>query len=105
MKLRKGKYAAVAKKAKRRLENPLTKAQKAEKAAVDEVERQRKIQRTADRNSERARAEAERRSDAGVEGLAAEVIRKSAIRKINPLTVEQKAKKTVASKCNSLSTN
>ena len=52
MKLPKEKFAAAARDAKRRLENPLTRAQKAEKAAVD-VERLRKIQRTADRNSER----------------------------------------------------
>jgi hypothetical protein len=45
MKLPKEKSAASAREAKRRLENPLTKAQKAEKAA-DDAERLRKIQRT-----------------------------------------------------------
>ncbi len=50
MKLPKKKSAAAARKAKRRLEIPVTKAQKAEKASV-ETERLRKIQRTADRNS------------------------------------------------------
>ena len=54
MKLPKEKTAAAARHAKRRLENPLTEAQKSEKAAV-EAERLRKIQRTADRNSERLR--------------------------------------------------
>ena len=76
MKLQNEKSAAVANKAKRRLENPLTEAQKAEKAANDEAERLRKIHRTADRNSERARVEAERRSVAGAEGLAVEASRK-----------------------------
>jgi hypothetical protein len=38
MKLQKGKYAAAANKAKRRLENPLIEAQKAEKVAADEAE-------------------------------------------------------------------
>ena len=52
MKSPKQKYAAAARDAKRRLENPLTESQKAEKAAA-EAERIRKIQRTADRNSER----------------------------------------------------
>ena len=47
MKLPKEKSAVAAREAKRRLEKPLTKAQK---AAVD-AERIRKIQRTADRNS------------------------------------------------------
>ncbi len=43
MKLSKEKSAAAARHAKRRLENPLTKAQKTEKAEVD-AERLRKIQ-------------------------------------------------------------
>jgi hypothetical protein len=64
MKLPNEKYAVAAREAKRRLENPLREAQKAEKAAV-EAERLRKIQRTADRNSERLRVMAERRSVTG----------------------------------------
>ncbi len=71
MKLPKEKFAAAARHAKRRLENPLTEAQKSEKAAV-EAERLRKIRRAADRNSERLRAMAERRSAARAEGLATE---------------------------------
>ena len=63
MKLPKEKSAAAARHAKRRLENPLIEAQKAEKDEVD-AERLRKIQRKADRNSDRLRAMAERRSDA-----------------------------------------
>ena len=70
MKLPNEKTAAAARDAKRRLENPLTEAQKVEKATV-EAERLRKIQRTADRNSERLRVKAERRSAAGAKGLAA----------------------------------
>ncbi len=50
MKLPIEKFVAAARDAKRRLENPLTEAQKAKKAAVD-AERLRKIQRSADRNS------------------------------------------------------
>jgi hypothetical protein len=51
--LPKEKSAVVARDAKRRLENPLTEAQKVEKATI-EAERMRiKIQRTADRNGER----------------------------------------------------
>ncbi len=77
MKLPKEKSAAAARHAKRRLENPLKEAQKAGKVAV-EAERLRKIQRTVDRNSERLRAMAERRSAAGAdEGLAAEASRNS----------------------------
>ena len=94
MKLPNEKSAAAAREAKRRLENPLTEAQKAEKVAV-EAERLRKIKRTADKNSERLRAKAERRSAAGVEGLAAEATRKSARGKTNPLTDEQKAKRAM----------
>jgi hypothetical protein len=71
MKLPKHKSAVVVDKANRRLENPLAKAQKAEKVAT-EAERLRKIRRTAYRNSERLRAKAERRSAAGSEGLVAE---------------------------------
>ena len=52
MKLPKHKFAAVVDKAKRRLENPFTKTQKAEKA-VTEAERLRNIQRAANRNSDR----------------------------------------------------
>jgi hypothetical protein len=92
MKLPKEKSAAAALHAKRRLENTLTKAQKAEKAAV-EAERLRKIQRTADRNSERLRAKAERRSVARVEGLATEASRLSTRCKLHPLTVDEKAEK------------
>ena len=71
MKLPKEKFEAAASDAKRRLENPLTKAQKAEKAAA-KAERLRKIKRTANINSERLRAMAERRIAAEVEGLMAE---------------------------------
>jgi hypothetical protein len=92
MKLPNEKTAAAARDAKRRLENPLIEAQIAEKAAVN-AERLRKIQRTADRNSERLRAMAERRSDAGDEGLAAEATRKSTRRKSHPLTFDEKAEK------------
>ena len=60
LKLQNEKFAAATNKAKSRLENPFTEAQKAEKAADDEAERLRKIRRTADRNSERLRAMAER---------------------------------------------
>ena len=60
MKVSKEKTAVAARKAKRRLENPLTKAQKAGKV-VAEAERQQKIQRTADEKRERAIVEAERR--------------------------------------------
>ena len=94
MKLQKEKSAAAANKAKRRLENPLTEAQKAEKAAAYEAERLRKIQRTADRNIERLRVMAERRSVAGAEGLAAEASRLSTRRKSHPLTVEEKSEKS-----------
>jgi hypothetical protein len=90
MKLPKQKSAAAARDAKRRLENPLTKAQEVEKATA-EAERIRKIQRTADRNSERLRAMAERRSAAGAEGLAAKKSRKLTRRKYHPLTVDEKA--------------
>ena len=83
----KEKSAAAARDAKRRLEKPLTKAQKAEKAAV-KAERLRKIQRLADRNSERLRAMAERRSAAGFEGLAAKASRNSTRRRLHPLTQE-----------------
>ena len=74
---------------------PLTEAQKAEKAAC-EAERVRKIQRTANRNSERARVEVDRRRVAGTEGLVAEASRKSTRRKSYPLTVEEKAEKARA---------
>ena len=90
MKLPNEKSAAAARHAKRRLENPLTEAQKAEKAEVD-AERLRKIQRKADRNSERLRVMAERRSVAGAEGLADEAFRKSTRRKSHPLTVDERA--------------
>ena len=52
MKLPKEKCAVAARDAKRRLENPLTEAQKAKNVAGG-VERLRKIRRTANRNSER----------------------------------------------------
>ena len=52
MKLSKEKSAVAAREAKRRLENPLTEAQKAGKFA-SEAKRLRKIQRERDRNSER----------------------------------------------------
>jgi hypothetical protein len=72
---RKEKTAAAAREAKRRLvDNPLTGAENREKELV-EVERHGKIQRTAGKNSERARVEAERRSAARVGGLKAEAAR------------------------------
>ncbi len=89
MKLPKEKYAASARDAKRRLENPLIESQKAEKAAVN-AERLRKIQRAADKNSERLRVMAERRSATGIKGLAAEASRKSTRRKFHPLTPMRK---------------
>ena len=92
MKLPKEKSSAAARDAKCRLENPLTEAQKAEKAAV-EAERLRKIQRTTDRNSEILRAMIERRSVARAEGLSAEASRNSTRRKLHPLTVNEKAEK------------
>jgi hypothetical protein len=95
MKLPKERSAATARDAKRRLENPLTEAQKDEKAEVD-AERLRKIQRTADKNSERLRAMAERRSAPGAEGLAAKASRKSTHRNSHPLTVDEKAEKARA---------
>ena len=98
MKLLKQKSAAAARDAKRRLENPLIKAQKAEKAAVD-AERLRKIPRTADRNSERLKVMAERRSVTGAEGLAAEASRLLTRRKSHPLTVEEKEEKARLKAC------
>ncbi len=95
MKLPKEKSAAAAREVKRRLENPLTEAQKAEKVAV-EAERLLKIQRTVDRNSERLRVMVERRSAAGAEGLAAEASRNSTRRKLRPLTIDEKAEKAKA---------
>ena len=85
MKLPEEKFAAAARHAKRRLENPLTKARKAEKVAV-EAERLRKIQRTTNANSERLKAKAERRSAAGAKGLATEASRLSNRRKQVPFT-------------------
>jgi hypothetical protein len=61
------KTAAAARKANRRLQNPLTEAQKYERF-VAEVERQQNIQRTAVEKYARSRVEAERRSTAWVEG-------------------------------------
>ena len=95
MKSPKEKSAVAAREAKRWLENPLTKAQKAEKVAAN-AERLRKIQRAGDRNSERLRFMAGRRSVTGVEGLAAEASRKSTRRKSHLLTVEEKAEKARA---------
>jgi hypothetical protein len=69
----------------------LTEAQKAEKYA-DGAEQLRKIQRTADRNTERLRAKAERRSAAGSKGLAAEAARKPTCRKTHPQTIDEKGK-------------
>ena len=92
MNLPKEKSADAARLAKRRLENLLTEAQKVEKAAVN-AERIHEIQRTVDRNSERLRVMAERRSVAGAEGLAAKASRNSTRRKLHPLTVEEKAEK------------
>jgi len=74
MKASKEKIAAAARDAKRRLENSLTEAPKGEKVAT-EAERQQKIQRTAVEKCQRPRVMAERRCDAGVEGLAAEATR------------------------------
>ena len=79
MKLPKEKSATAAREAKRRLENPLTEAQKVDEKVATEAERLRKIQRAAFRNSERLRAKAERRSAAGAEGLAAKSSRKSTV--------------------------
>ena len=59
MKASKAKTVVAARKAKSRLENPLTEVQKAEKVAA-EAERQRKIHRTADEQCEMLRAIAER---------------------------------------------
>jgi len=53
--------AAAARETKRRLDNPLTDAEKAEKF-MDEAERPRKIHWTEDEKSERANVEAESRS-------------------------------------------
>ena len=66
MKSTEEKTAAAARDSKRRLENPLAEAQKAEKAAT-EPERLRKTQRMANKNSERLIAKVERRSAEGVE--------------------------------------
>ncbi len=68
----------------------MTEAEKPEKVVVAEAKRQRKIQRTGDEKNKRARVEAERRCDAGVEGLAVEATRKSSRRKCHPLTYEHK---------------
>ncbi len=95
MKLPKEKYAASARDAKRRLQNPLIEAQKAEKVAVN-AERLRKIQWTADRNNERLRAMAETRSGAGAKGLAAKASRNSTRRKLHPLTSDEKVTKAKA---------
>ncbi len=73
VKLPKEEYAVAGREAKRRLENSLTKAQKAGKRAGD-AERLRKIQRTTDRNIEIIRVMAERRSVVGAKGLAAEAL-------------------------------
>ena len=61
--------------------------------ATVEAERLRKIQRAADRNNERLRVMAERRSVAGAEGLSAEASRLSTRRKPHPLTADEKAEK------------
>ena len=95
LKLPKQKSSVVVGKAKRRLENPVTEAQKAENAAVD-AERLRKIQRITDKNSERLRVMAERRSAVGAEGLAANASRNSTRRKLHPLTVEEITEKARA---------
>ncbi len=95
MNLPKEKSTVAERETKRRLENPLTEAQKAEKVAVD-AERLRKIQRTIDRNSERLKVMAARRSAAGVEGLATEASRLSTRRILHPLTVDEKAEKARA---------
>ena len=70
----------------------MTEAQKAEKAAV-EAERLRKIQRTADRNSESLRDMARRRCASGAGGLAGETSRKSTRRKFHSLIVDDKSEK------------
>ena len=92
MKASKETTAVATRKAKRRLENPLTEAQKAEKN-VAEVERYRKVLRTADAKCEWARVEAERRCAAGVEWLVVEAMRKLSRRKWHALTYEQKSEK------------
>jgi len=86
------KTAVSARKAKRRLETPLTEAAKSEKV-VAEVERQRKIHRTTVQKNEKSRVKAERRSTARVGGLAAEATRNSSRRKCHPLTNEQNYEK------------
>ena len=95
MKLPKQKSAAVVDKAKRRLENPVAKAQKFEKAA-DDAERLRKIQRTVGSNIERLRAMAERQSATGAKGLAVEASRKSTRRKTHPQIFDEKVEKARA---------
>ena len=92
MKAREEKNVAAASDAKRRLHNPFSEAETYEKFDV-EVERQRKIQRTANEKSEWDKVDAERRSAAGVGGLEAEATRKSSRRKCHPLTYEQKFEK------------
>ena len=95
MKLPKDESAVAARDAKRLLENPLTKAQKADEKVAAEAERLRKIRRTADRNSERFRAKAERQNVARAAGLlpAAGASRLSTRRKSHPLTIDEKSEK------------
>jgi len=93
MKALKEKTADAARHAKRRLENPLTEAQKAGNV-VAEAERQRTIRWPADEKCERLRAKAERRSITGVEELVAEAKQKSLRRKSPPQTTFKKVEKT-----------
>ncbi len=87
MKASKGKSAAVAREVKRRFENILTEEQKVEKVAA-KTERYGKIQRTADEKSDKLRGMAERRSTAGIKGLAVEATRISNRRKSQPKTID-----------------
>jgi len=92
MKASKEKTITASRTTKRRLENPLTEAQKVKKVAA-ESERRRKIWRMADKKCDRLRAKAKRRCAAWVERLAAEVMRKSSRRKRHPPIDEEKSEK------------
>jgi hypothetical protein len=87
MKVPKENIAVAARKAKRRIENPLAEAHTFDKD-VTEAGRQRRIQRTANAKCERLRAKAERRSVTGVEWFAVDANRKSLSSKSLPLTDE-----------------
>jgi hypothetical protein len=66
MKALKGKIAVAARKAKRRVENPLTEAQK-NKMVAAEVERQRKILRAAVEKNKKSRVERRQEARHGLE--------------------------------------